>query len=147
MKYVVIQSGGKQYRVSEGDTLEIEHLAEEKDQKIIFNEILLYANDGLIKVGKPFVSGITVDAIIIEHFRGDKIRVAKFKAKSRYRKVTGHRQSLTKIKIEAILDSKEHKNKEIIASEKVTTAPSKSVATEKAVLKKPGKETTKLKTK
>ena len=104
MKYVVLQTGGKQYRVSEGDILEVEQLTAEKDQKLTLNDVLLYTNDGVVKVGTPLVSGVSISAVVLDHVRGEKIRVAKFKAKARTRRVTGHRQSLTKIKIESILD-------------------------------------------
>lgn len=109
MKYAVIQTGGKQYRVAEGDILSVERLDSDKDQKITFNEVLLYTNDGSAKVGTPFVDGISVAAIVVDHLKGEKIRIAKYKAKARYRRVTGHRQSLTKIKIEAIGDGKTKK--------------------------------------
>lgn len=102
MKYAVIQTGGKQYRVSEGEILEVEHLAGEKDQNINFDQVLLIADDGKVKVGTPFIENAKVQAKIVEHLRGDKIRVAKYKAKVRYRKVYGHRQELTKILIESI---------------------------------------------
>lgn len=102
MKYVVIQSGGKQYRASEGDILELEHLDGEKDQKVIFDEVLLFTNNGTVTVGTPLVSGISVEGVILENFKGEKIRVAKFKAKSRYRRVIGHRQSLSKVRIDSI---------------------------------------------
>lgn len=102
MKYVVIQSGGKQYRASEGDILELERLDGEKDQKVIFDEVLLFTNNGTVTVGTPLVSGISVEGVILENFKGEKIRVAKFKAKSRYRRVIGHRQSLSKVRIDSI---------------------------------------------
>lgn len=107
MKYAIIHSGGKQYRTSEGDIIEIEHLPGVKDQKITFSEVLLYSNDGSTQIGTPFISGILVDGVIIDHFKGNKLRVAKFKAKSRYRRVMGHRQSLTRVKIENISDGSE----------------------------------------
>ena len=101
MNYAVIKTGGKQYKVSEGDTIEIDRLSAEKDGKVIFNEVLLMVSDDNVKVGKPFLSE-SVEGKVIEHFKGDKVSVAKFKAKVRYRKVNGFRASLTKVKIEKL---------------------------------------------
>lgn len=111
MKHAVIQSGGKQYYVTEGQILEVEHLEGEKDTKVTFNEVLLYNNDSKSLVGKPYVDGISVNAVILEHFKGNKIRVAKFKSKVRYRRVTGHRQHLTRIKIESVNEMNKVKEK------------------------------------
>ncbi|MFC1711934.1 50S ribosomal protein L21 [Patescibacteria group bacterium] len=98
MKYAVIKTGGKQYKVSENETLEIEKVAEDK-KKITFDEVLLVVSDKKVKVGKPFLAKTKVEAEIVAQFKDKKIRVAKFRAKSKYRKVKGHRQQKTKIKI------------------------------------------------
>jgi len=103
MKYAVLVTGGKQYKVSEDDLLKVEHLDTQKDNKVIFSDILLYADEDNVQVGTPYVKGVSVETTVLEHMRGEKIRVAKFKAKARYRRVTGHRQSLTKIKIDKIV--------------------------------------------
>ena len=101
MKYAVIKTGGKQYRVSEGDQLEVEHLSTE-GKKVDFTDVLLYVEDGSVKVGTPHVAGVVVKATLDGDIRGKKIRVAKFKSKVRYRRVTGHRQSLSKVTIDSI---------------------------------------------
>jgi large subunit ribosomal protein L21 len=90
MKYAVIKTGGKQYRVSEGDVIEVDRLPQEKGN-IAFEEVLLLVNDSNVKVGKPFISGEKVEASIVEHLKGEKLRVSKFKAKARYRRTTGFR--------------------------------------------------------
>ncbi len=113
MKYAIVKSGGKQYKVAAGDVLGLEHITGEKDQKITLDEVLLYINDSDVKVGKPLVTGVSIDAVILEQYRGDKIRVAKFKAKTRYRRVVGHRQNLTKVKIESINESDGKKPKKV----------------------------------
>jgi len=105
MKYAVVEISGKQYKVKEGDILEVEKLPETKGDKISFSKILLFKTDSEIKVGKPIVSGAEVKAEILEQFQGEKIRVAKFKAKSRYRRVMGFRPQLTRIKIEKIISA------------------------------------------
>ncbi len=99
MKYAVIQTGGKQYQVSEGDTLEVEKLEGKAKAKLTFDKVLLVVDDKKISLGQPLVKGAKVTAEILEQKKGDKIRVAKFKAKSRYRRIQGHRQLLTKLKI------------------------------------------------
>lgn len=130
MKYAVVKTGGKQYMVSVGDELEVERLSSATPgQTFPFEEVLLYVADGVAKFGTPFVSGISVKATVVEHTKGDKIRVAKFKAKSRYRRVTGHRQSLTKVKIDSISDGYAEKStkKAQPAGEKKATVAKKTV--------------------
>ena len=105
MKYAVIRTGGKQYRVKEGDTVEVERLSEQKDSNMLFSDILFFQEDGKVLVGKPTLSDVTISAKVIEDLRGPKIRVAKFKAKARSRRVIGHRQALTKVQIEKITAS------------------------------------------
>lgn len=112
MKYAVIKTGGKQYKVSQGDTIEVDKLALEKDGKVIFDEVLLMVDDEKVKIGKPFLTD-KVEGKILEHFKGDKVRVAKFKAKARYRKVNGFRASLTKVKIEKFGSLKTEKPKKV----------------------------------
>jgi large subunit ribosomal protein L21 len=102
MKYAIVKTGGKQYKVSKDSVIEVERLTSKPGEKISL-EALLYVADGDVKLGKPIVKGVTVKAEVLEHLKGEKLRIAKFKAKSKYRKVTGHRQYLTKIKILDIL--------------------------------------------
>lgn len=102
MKYAIIESGGKQYKVSEGNIVEVDKLDVKAGNTYNFEKVLLYNADGECQIGKPRVEGVSVSGKILEHFKGDKIRVAKFKAKSRYRRVHGHRSLLTKIQIEKI---------------------------------------------
>ena len=97
--YAVIKTGGKQYLVSPGDKLEVEKVPGKKGEKISFDQVLLTKIKSKLEVGKPFCQNRVVKAKIIEQKRGKKIRVAKFRAKSRYRKVQGHRQQLTEIEI------------------------------------------------
>jgi len=102
MKYAVIQTGGKQYKVSEGKTLEVEKLPGKAKAKLTFDKVLLVVDGKKISLGQPLVKTAKVTAQILEQKKGDKIRVAKFKAKSRYRRVQGHRQLLTKLMINKI---------------------------------------------
>lgn len=118
MKYAVIQTGGKQYRVSEGSQINVESLHLLADKPVSFSDVLLYVSDNAeVKVGKPYVDGIVVKGKVIGEKKGQKIRVARFLAKSRYRRVHGHRQILSNIKIEQILDKPAEKSKEENATE------------------------------
>ena len=101
MKYAVIKSGGKQYRVSEGDIIEVDRLSQDKG-KISFDNVLLYVADGSVKIGKPFITGEKIQASLVENLKGDKIRVSKYKAKVRYRKTIGFRPFLSRVKIEKV---------------------------------------------
>ena len=101
MKYAVIKSGGKQYKVSEGDVIEVDRLPQENG-KVTFEDVLLLVLDESLKIGKPVVTGEKVEATLVENFKGDKIRVSKYKSKVRYRKTIGFRASLSKLKIEKI---------------------------------------------
>ena len=102
--YAVIQTGGKQYRVSEGDVLNVEKLAVEAGENVVFDKVLTVVNDGDVMIGKPVVEGAKVTAKVVEHGKGKKILVFKYKAKSNYRKRQGHRQPYTKVEISKIED-------------------------------------------
>ncbi len=102
MKYAIIEAGGKQYKAVEGDILEVDKIDIEAGKTHKFEKVLLYTSDGICQIGKPVLSDVSVSGKVIGQFKGDKIRVAKFKAKSRYRRVQGHRQLLTKVQIENI---------------------------------------------
>jgi large subunit ribosomal protein L21 len=100
--YAVIETGGKQYRVSVGDRIAVERLVGEPGSDVQIDQVLLVGGDGTTKVGTPVVEGASVSATIDDHYRGDKIIVFKFKAKKRYRRRTGHRQQLTHLVITGI---------------------------------------------
>lgn len=100
--YAVIKTGGKQYRVSEGDVLKVEKLDVEQGSTIDFDEVLMVANGDDIKIGAPVVEGSKVSATIEEHGRGKKIEIIKFKRRKHHMKRMGHRQAYTKLKITGI---------------------------------------------
>lgn len=102
MNYAIIKTGGKQYRVAEGDVITIERIASQPNDTVTFSDVLMHISDGQATFGQPTISGFTVTGKVVEHLRGEKIRVAKYKAKVRYRRVTGHRQELSKVQIESI---------------------------------------------
>lgn len=101
MKFAVIQTGGKQYLVKEGQSLKIEKIAGAKGDQAIFDNVLLIANDdgSEIRIGKPLVEGAKVEAEILEQGRGDKVMIIKYKRKVRYHRRKGHRQDFTKVKV------------------------------------------------
>jgi len=105
MKYAVVRSGGKQYKVAEGEEIVIEKITTPEGKTLNFDEVLLLVGDKKTKIGQPLIKGAKVKAKVVAHFKGKKIRVATFKAKSRYRRVKGHRQQLTRVKISSILAS------------------------------------------
>jgi len=97
--YAVVATGGKQYRVKVGDRISVERLAAEAGTDVTLDQVLLVGGTGETRIGTPVVEGATVTAHVDEHDRGEKIIVFKFKAKKRYRRRTGHRQSLTRLTI------------------------------------------------
>lgn len=104
MEFAVIQTGGKQYKVSKGTTLSIEKIKGEykKGDKISFDKVLLVDNDKDTTIGAPYIAGAKVDAEILEIGRARKVLVLKYKQKSRYLRRNGHRQPFFKVKITAI---------------------------------------------
>lgn len=102
LMYAVIQTGGKQYRVAEGDILNVEKLDVEAGKEVVFDQVLTVVNDSDVKIGKPVVKGAKVTANVLEHGKGKKIFVFKYKAKANYRKRQGHRQPYTQLRIKSI---------------------------------------------
>jgi large subunit ribosomal protein L21 len=100
--YAVLETGGKQYRVSAGDTLEVERIPAEAGQSVRLDRVLLVNNDGKVSVGSPLVSGAAVTADVVEHIRGDKKVIWKMRRRKGYHKKQGHRQELTVLKIKEI---------------------------------------------
>lgn len=101
--YAVIKTGGKQYRVSEGDTLQVEKLTGKPGDEISFDEVLLVAGgEGNAKVGKPIVAGAKVKARILSQERGPKVIVFKMRRRKNYRRKAGHRQPYTRVEITGI---------------------------------------------
>ena len=101
MSYAVIKIGGKQYRVSKGDTLDIEKLDVEEGKAITFDEVLLVVDGEKVKLGSPKVKA-KVKAKVVSQFRGEKIKVGRYRRRKRHHKVMGHRQYLTKVEITGI---------------------------------------------
>ena len=99
--YAIIETGGKQYKVTEGDVIRVEKLEVEVDSKITIDKVLMIGGDELT-VGKPYVDGAKVEATVTAQGKADKVIVYKYKRKSGYHKKNGHRQQYTELKIESI---------------------------------------------
>lgn len=122
--YAIIESCGKQYKVSEGDVVFFEKLDTEVGKKVTFKEVVLVSDDKKVEVGAPYVKGAKVEGKVVEHGKGKKILVYKYKAKKNYRRTQGHRQPYTKVQI----------TKVALAAEKV--AKTEEVAEKPATTKK-----------
>ena len=99
--YAIIATGGKQYRVSEGDVIYIEKIDAQVDSTVSF-DVLLMGNDGDVKIGTPVVEGVKIEGKVVGQIRGEKIVVYKYKSKKNYRRKQGHRQPYTKVEITKI---------------------------------------------
>lgn len=100
--YAIIETGGKQYRVQEGDILRVEKLTVTEGETLDVQRVLAVGGEGELKIGTPVVEGALVTLKVLEHGRGDKIIVFKYKAKKNYRKKAGHRQPFSKVQVEKI---------------------------------------------
>lgn len=100
--YAVIKTGGKQYRVSQGDRLKVETLAAEAGSEVKLDEVLLIGSGESVTVGAPMVANASVTARVLDHGRGNKVRIIKFRRRKHYRKQQGHRQNYTELEITGI---------------------------------------------
>ncbi len=101
--YAIIETGGKQYRVQEGDVIRVEKIEIADGETVKFDKVLLVADEGKLNVGKPYVDGAVVEALVENQGKAKKIIIFKYKAKKDYRKKQGHRQPYTQVKIEKIV--------------------------------------------
>lgn len=100
--YAVIKSGGKQYRVAEGDTIRVEKLAASEGDQVTLEDVLLVADGDNVKVGNPRVDGASVSATVKSQGRGPKVRIIKMRRRKHYRRQAGHRQAYTELAITGI---------------------------------------------
>ncbi len=99
--YAIIATGGKQYKVAEGDVIKVEKLGAAAGENIVFDQVLVVSGDD-VKVGNPTVEGATVTASVVKEGKAKKVIVYKYKRKTGYHKKNGHRQQYTQVKIEKI---------------------------------------------
>jgi len=102
MKYAIVESGGKQYKAVEGATIDVDLLVLDPGQPAPLNSVLLLVNDGAISVGTPTVAGARVNATVVDHIKGPKVVIFKYRPKKRIRVKTGHRQQYTRLMIDSI---------------------------------------------
>ncbi|MBE6948672.1 MAG: 50S ribosomal protein L21 [Ruminococcaceae bacterium] len=100
--YAIIETGGKQYRIQEGDTIFVEKLDVEAEDKVVFDKVLAVVDEGNCKFGTPTVKGAKVEAKVIKNGKAKKVIVYKMRPKKNYRRKQGHRQPYTKVEISAI---------------------------------------------
>lgn len=100
--YAVIRTGGKQYRVSAGDQLEVEKLDVQAGAELVLSEVLMLGEGSQVSIGAPLVTGATVTATVLGQGKGDKVHIFKMRRRKHYRKSQGHRQSYTSIRIDSI---------------------------------------------
>lgn len=101
--YAVVKSGARQYRTEVGNTILVEKLPAEVNQRLELDEVLLVANDGQVEIGQPFVEGARVLATVVAQEKGPKIRIFKYHPRKRYRKRAGHRQRYTRLRVDEIV--------------------------------------------
>ena len=101
--HAVIKTGGKQYKVSAGDKLNVETIGCDVGQEVAFDKVLLLNDGDSVSIGAPYVEGASVNAKVLEHGRGDKIRIIKFKRRKHYKRQMGHRQNYTRIEVTEIV--------------------------------------------
>lgn len=101
MSYAIFKSGGKQYRVSQGDVVDVDKLAQEEGAHAVFSDVLLISEGGAVKIGTE-AQGATVEAEVISQFKGDKVLAYQYRRRKGYHRTVGHRRHLTKLKITGI---------------------------------------------
>ena len=130
--YAVFATGGKQYRATTGDILKIEKLDAEKGSTVELDQVLMVGEGEDVKVGTPYLEGGTVTATVVEHGRGEKIRIIKFKRRKHHMKRMGHRQDFTRIEITGIAASAPKKKATKAKAEKPEAAAPEAEATSEA---------------
>jgi large subunit ribosomal protein L21 len=100
--YAVVSTGGKQYRLQEGDVIQVEKLAGQPGDQVVFDQVLMLGGGEEARVGDPLVNGARVVGTILEQTRGEKLIVFKYKKRKMYRRKTGHRQPVTRVKVNSI---------------------------------------------
>ena len=126
--YAIIESCGKQYKVSEGDVVFFEKLDVEEGKKVTFDKVVLVSDDKKVEVGVPYVKGVKVEGKVVANGKGKKIIVYKYKAKKNYRRTQGHRQPYTKVEITSIKTAAEKAEKKAEAKETKTEAKKEAKA-------------------
>jgi large subunit ribosomal protein L21 len=130
--YAIIETGGKQYKVTQGQTIDVERLNAEEGSTVQLDKVLMIADGDKTTVGQPLIEGARVTATVKKNGRGDKIIVFKYKAKVRYRRKNGHRQPFTSLNIDKILGPGEEDVKPVKRTRKKKTEEKTEVQTDGA---------------
>jgi len=101
--YAVVKTGGKQYRVSAGDKLKIEQIPADVGAQVILDQVLMVGEGEAVRLGTPLIGGASVQATVVAHGRGEKVRIFKMRRRKHYQKHQGHRQNYTEVKIDSIV--------------------------------------------
>jgi large subunit ribosomal protein L21 len=135
--YAIIETGGKQYKVREGDTVEVELLGDDIGDAVELRDVLMVAGDGEVAVGSPTVAGAVVKATVLDEVKGDKVVVFKYKPSNRYRRKTGHRQRYNRLRIDEIVlpGAETDDGRDVTADQGESTAA--AVTTPEAVVGEP----------
>ena len=136
MLYAIVENGGKQYRAEEGSHIEIDLLPDEIGKKKTFKQVLLLDDGEKIQVGTPYLTGVSIDTTIVDHFKAPKLIVFKYRAKQRYRVKTGHRQKYTRVLVDSIAYPGKSKSTHKVQPEKTEKEPAQENESPKAPQKK-----------
>ena len=101
--YAVIKTGGKQYKVAPGEKLKVELIPADVGAQIVLDQVLLVGDGSNVRLGQPIIAGATVNATVLAHGRGDKLKIFKMRRRKHYQKHQGHRQGFTELKIDGIV--------------------------------------------
>jgi large subunit ribosomal protein L21 len=135
--FAIIKTGGKQYKIQAGDVLAVEKIPAEPGQRVLFNQVLLIADDDETMIGTPYLEQAAVRAEVLENFKDEKVIVFKKKRRKQFRRTRGHRQELTKLRVELIVPDVSALSAEELKGPEVKPAPA---APEKAAEAKPAAE-------
>ncbi len=140
--YAIVEIAGQQFKVEKGQKLYVHRLEQKEGSDVEFSNVMLLEKDGKVDVGQPFVEGVKISAKILEHVKGDKVLVFKKKRRKGYQKLNGHRQLLSRIEVEEILEkgAKPAKKESKTSAEKKEETPAPAVKKETKA-KKPAKKT------
>jgi len=149
--FAIIKTGGKQYKIETGDVLSVEKIPAQPGQRVLFNQVLLIADDNETQIGTPFLEKAAVRALVLENFKDEKVLVFKKKRRKQYRRTRGHRQQLTKVRITRITMDRTRITAEDLAEEKLAPiekpapAPKPKAVAPAPVAEKPAKAAAKAK--
>ena len=120
--YAIIQTGGKQYKVSKGDNIQVELLPDDIDSKVNFDKVLMLNDEGRVEIGTPYLENVQVFGKVVSSGKRDKIKVVKFKRRKRYARTAGHRQSFSEIEITDIQSSSDNDKEQMKSTESEQTS-------------------------